>query len=150
VLAALTLSYGPSIEDRKSVFAIAADYVLAPVFSADGLFIALAIEPKSNAHAQDLQRRIPLSHSAFESILANINSIKPLGGFEEEFGAKFVHGGRAWGNQRYRNAYLQTAELISYAPSRPIAFAYIYYMHPVTGVAKIPRDSRLDDQVRLT
>jgi hypothetical protein len=72
VLAALALSYGPSIEDRKPVFAIPADYVLAPVFSADGLLIAVSIEPKSNTHAQDLQRRIPLSQSAFESILANV------------------------------------------------------------------------------
>jgi hypothetical protein len=139
VLAALTLSYGPSVDNRKPLFVIASDYVLAPVFSADDLLIEISIEPKSNSNRQDQQRSIQLSRSDFELIIANINSIKPLGALEEDFPAKFVHGGRAWGNLRHEHAYLQTAEPISYGPPRPIAFAYIYYLHPVTGIAKIPR-----------
>lgn len=145
VLAALTLSYGPSVDNRKPLFVIAPDYVLAPVFSADDLLIEISIEPKSNSTGQDQQRSIQLSQSDFELILANINSIKPLGALEEDFPAKFVHGGRAWGNLRHQHAYLQTAELISYGPPRPIAFAYIYYLHPVTGIAKIPRDSKPEE-----
>ncbi len=49
------------------------------------------------------------------------------------------------GNLRHQHAYLQTAELISYGPPRPIAFAYIFYLHPVTGKAKIPRDSKPEE-----
>jgi hypothetical protein len=145
VLAAITLSYGPSADNRKPLFTIAPDYVLTPTFSADGLLIEISIEPKSNRDAQDPQRPIQLSRSEFELILANINSIKPLGAFEEDFPAKFVHGGRAWGNLRYQNAYLQTAEPINHVPPRPIAFAYIYYLHPVTGIAKIPSGSKPEE-----
>jgi hypothetical protein len=144
VLAALTRSYGPSVDNRKPFFVIAPDYVLAPVFSADGSLIEISIEPKSNGNAQDHQRSIQLSRSEFELILANINSIKPLGAFEEDFPAKLLHGGRAWGNRRYLRAYLQTAELPS-SGRPPIAFAYIFYLHPVTGTAKIPRDSRPEE-----
>jgi hypothetical protein len=145
VLAALTLSYGPPVDNRKPLFVIAPDYALAPFFSADGSLIEISIEPKSYSNRQDPQRSIQLSRSEFELILANIDSIKPLGAFEEDFHAKFVHGGRAWGNLRYQHAYLQTAEPISYGPPRPIAFAYIYYLHPVTGIAKIPRSSKPEE-----
>ena len=145
VLAAFTLSYGPSVDKRKPLFAIAPDYVLAPTFSADGLLIEISIGPKSNSPAQGLQRAIQLSRSEFELILANISSIKPLGPFQEDFPAKVVHGGRAWGNMRYESAYLQTAEPISDGPPRPIAFAYIYYLHPVTGIAKISRGSKPEE-----
>jgi hypothetical protein len=145
VLAALTLSYGPSVDDGKPLFVTAPDYFLAPVFSADGLLIEISLEPKSDSHGQDPQRPIQLSRSEFESILANINSIKPLGTFEEDFPAKFVRGGRAWGNARYQHAYLQTAEPINHVPPRPIAFAYIYYLHPVTGIAAIPRGSKPEE-----
>jgi hypothetical protein len=89
---------------------------LIPTFSAEGLLIEISIQPKSNSNGQDQQRSIQLSRSEFELILANINSIKPLGAYEEDFHAKFVHGGRAWGNLRYQRAYLQTAEPISYGP----------------------------------
>ncbi len=142
VIAALTLSYGPSVDNRKPLFAITPDYVLAPVFSADDLLIEISIEPKSNSNGQ---RSIELSRSDFELILANINSIKPLGAHEEDLPFKFATGGRAAGMQRHRNAYLQTAELISHGPPRPIAFAHIYYLHPVTGIAKISRGSKPED-----
>jgi len=145
VLAALTLAYGQPVEKGKPVFAITTEYVLSPVFSADALLIEIAIEPKSNNHEQDPQRPWQLSRSEFDSILANINSIKPLGALKEDFPAKFVHGGRAWGNMRYHDAYLETAEPISHVSPRPIAFAYIYYLHPVTGMATIPSGSRLDE-----
>ena len=145
VLAALTLSYGPSVDNRKPLFTIAPDYLLIPTFSADGLLIEISIQPKSNSNGQDQQRSIQRSRYEFESILANISSIKPLGAYEEDFYAKFVHGGRAWGNLRYQHAYLQTAEPISYGPPRPIAFAYIYYLHSVTGIAKIPRGSKPEE-----
>jgi len=145
VLAALTLSYRQAAEKGKLVFELKADYFLSPVFSADGLLIEISIEPKSKNHERDPHRPVQLSKSEFESILTNINSIKPIGKMEEDLGGQFIHGGRAWGSQRYRNAYMRTAELISYASPRPIAFVYIYYLHPVTGVAKIPRDSKPED-----
>jgi hypothetical protein len=145
VLAALTLSYGASVDSRKALFTIAPNYVLTPTFSADGLLIEISIEPKSNSNGHDLQRSIQLSRPEFELILANVNSIKPLGAIEEDFPAKFVVGGRAWGNLRYQHAYLQTAERISYGPPRPIAFAYVYYLHPVTGIAKISRGSKPEE-----
>jgi hypothetical protein len=65
-LAALTLSYGPSVDNRRPLFVIAPDYVLAPVFSADDLLIEISIEPKSNSNGQDQQRSIQLSRSDFE------------------------------------------------------------------------------------
>jgi hypothetical protein len=145
VLAALTLTYGQPVEKGKPVFAITTDYVLSPVFSADGLLIEISIEPKSNTHGQNPQRSFQLSRSDFDSILGNINSIKPLGEFKEDFPSKFVHGGRAWGNVRYQNSYLETAEPINHVPPRPIAFAYIYYLHPVTGLATIPGGSKPDE-----
>ena len=145
VLVALALSYGPSVDNRKPLYVIALDYVLAPFFSADGLLIEISIEPKPKGNGQDQQRSFQLSRAEFDLILANINSIKPLGAFEEDFPAKFVHGGRAWGNLRYQHAYLQTAEPINHGPPRPIAFAYIYYLHPVTGIAKIPLGSKPDE-----
>jgi hypothetical protein len=145
VLAALTLSYGPSVDNRKPLFTIAPDYLLTPIFSADGLLIEISIEPKSNSNGQDQQRSIQLSRSEFELILANISSIKPLGAYEEDFHAKFVLAGRAWGSLRYQHAYLQTAEPISYGSPRPIAFVYIYYLHSVTGIAKIPRGSKPEE-----
>jgi hypothetical protein len=129
----------------KPVFAITTDYVLSLVFSADGLLIEISIAPRSNSHGQNPQRSFQLSRSEFDSILANINSIKPLGAFKEDFPGQFVHGGRAWGNVRYQNSYLETAEPINHVPPRPIAFAYIYYLHPVTGLATIPGGSKPDE-----
>jgi hypothetical protein len=145
VITALSLSYGRSIDDSKPLFALTAEYVLAPIFSAGGLLIEFSIEPNSSAHSRDPQHSVQLSQPEFESILANVNSIKPLGVLKEEFPAKFGSGSRAWGIQRYQNGYLQTAALISHAPPLPIAFAYIYYLHPVTGIAKIPGDGKPDE-----
>lgn len=145
VLAALTRVYGQSVDNKEPIFAITIDYVLVPVFSDDDLLIELSIEPKSDTHGQDPRRPAHISQSSFHSVLANISSIKPLGRFQEDFGAKFATGGRAGGTQRYQNGYLQTAELIGYPPPLPIAFARIYYLHPVTGIAKISRDSMREE-----
>jgi TonB family protein len=145
VLAALTGSYGHPIKKRSVSFAVTEDYVLTPVFSGDGLLIEIAIEPRAKIYGQRDNRSVDLSDSEFQSILANINSIKPLGPLEEELGGKFRGAGKAWGSWRYSNAYLQTAELLGNLPPRPIAFAYIYYLHEVTGIAKVPRDSKPED-----
>jgi hypothetical protein len=110
--------------NQKPVFAITTDYVLAPVFSDDDLLIEISIQPKSDTHGQDAQRPAHLSQSGFRSVLVQINSIRPLGRIEEDYSAKFVIGGRAWGTLRYQNGYLQTAELIGHAPPLPIAFTH--------------------------
>ncbi len=93
VLAALSLSYGAPSPSKKLFFAVTPNYVLTPNFSSDGLLIEISLEPKSNTPEPHPQRDAWLTHAEFESILANINSIKPLGALEEEFPAKFVHGG---------------------------------------------------------
>jgi Gram-negative bacterial TonB protein C-terminal len=144
VLAALTGSYGHPIEGSSS-FAVTEDYILKPVFSGQGLLIEIAIEPRAKIYGQRDNRSVDLSDSEFQSILANINSIKPLGPLEEELGGKFGTAGRAWGSSRYRNGYLQTAELLGEAPPRPVVFAYIYYLHEVTGIAKLPIGSKPED-----
>ena len=100
VLNALSLSYGQAF-DRDSSFALKADYILRPDFSADGLLIEVSIQPK---HGRDPYSSTHLSKAEFESILANINSIKPVGAFEEDDGA-IVSGGRARRSQRYQSAY---------------------------------------------
>jgi len=144
VLAALTLSYGPPVDKRKPFFVIAPDYVLTPVFSSTGLLIRISIEPKSNSPGRDPGHPVQLSKSEFEIVLANLDSIKPMGNHEEDLGA-IVHGWRAWETKRYQNAYLRTAELIGYGSPRPVEFAYIYYLHPVTGIARLPRGSNPQD-----
>ena len=123
VIASLAVLYGKPINKQNSLFAVTPDYVLSSSFS-DGVLVAISIEPRPNIDIS-LKRSIQLSKAEFDLILANVNSIKPLGQFEEEFGAKFVHGGRAHGTQRYRNAYLQTAEPIFDVPTRPVAVAHI-------------------------
>ena len=143
VIASLAVLYGKPINKQNSLFAVTPDYVLSSSFS-DGVLVAISIEPRPNIDIS-LKRSIQLSKAEFDLILANVNSIKPLGQFEEEFGAKFVHGGRAHGTQRYRNAYLQTAEPIFDVPTRPVAVAHIYYLHPVTGTAKMSPTSNPED-----
>jgi hypothetical protein len=71
-------------------------------------------------------RNVPLTSPSpdFGQFWCKINSIRPLGRIEEDYSAKFVIGGRAWGTLRYQNGYLQTAELIGHAPPLPIAFTH--------------------------
>jgi hypothetical protein len=142
VLSALRLSYGQPVNNEKSEFAISGNYLLTPTFSSTGTLIKIGIDPRFGPGSS---KSPPLSRPIFEAVLANLNSIKPLGAFAESFGAEFVLGGRAWGNRRYENGYLQTAEPIDEHAPRSVAFAYIYYLHPVTGVGKVPRDSRPED-----
>jgi hypothetical protein len=83
-----------------------------------------------------------LSKSEWESILANLNTIKPLGDFEEELGAMFVSGGRGQREQRYQNGYIASREVV--LPPHPVVSASIYYIHLVTGAPRIPRGSKPD------
>jgi hypothetical protein len=137
VIHALTLSYGQSVDKERLRFAIEPDYVLVPIFSDDGLLTEILIEPRS---ARDPSRVVQLSKSEFDSMLAMLASIKPLGALEEEYGVKFISGWRMHGTQRYHSAYLETAELMGQSRPLPIESARIYYLHSVTGVPKIEGD----------
>lgn len=138
VISALTLSYGPRA-NRNSKFAIAGNYLLTPTFSSAGTLTKVGIDPRFGPGSSESP---PLSRPIFEAILANLNSIKPLGAFAESFGAEFVHGGRAWASRRYENGYLQTAESTGEHAPRSVAFANIYYLDPVIGIGEVPRDSK--------
>lgn len=136
VLHALELSYGKSADERHPRFTIKPEYALVPTFSEDGLLTAISIAPTSS---RDPSRVVALSRAEFDSLVATLASIKPLGTFEEGPGGKFVSGWRAHGTQRYQNAFIETAELMGQEEPSPIESASIYYLHPVTGVAKLDR-----------
>lgn len=134
VLHALTLSYGPSLDEQHPRFAIKTNYVLVPSFSGDGLLIEISIEPKSSGHSSHVSQ---LSRSELDSLLAALASIKPSGAFEQDYGVKFRSGWRVHGRQAYHNEYLETAELRGEGQPLPIESARNYYLHSVTGVSKI-------------
>jgi hypothetical protein len=137
VVAALGVLYGKPV-NSKPEFAIAPNYVLRPIFSGTGTLVRVSVEPTTSIGDE----RSQLSRPEWESILANLNTIKPLGDFEEELGAKFVSGGRGQGEQRYQNGYIALREVV--LPQRPVVSASIYYIHSVTGVPRIPRGSKPD------
>ena len=81
----------------------------------------------------------------WDSILANLNTIKPLGDFEEEL-PLYANGGRSQTEKCYEHGYIAIVEIVE-PPSTSIQSAQIYYLHPVTGIPKIPKDSKPHDAV---
>lgn len=141
VLTSLTSLYGQPVGKYQHHFVVTSDYFLIPTFSEDGLLVAISIEPKPDAYGPDHRRRVQLPKADFDQILANINSIKPLGEFRQDGGAGFSGGGREWSRQQFENGYIEREDLLAYDPLLPISTATIYYLHPVTGFARIPLDS---------
>jgi len=139
VLSALIQSYGKSIDATKPVFEISSDFVLAPQFSADSLFIKISIEPKDGL---GIYRGAQLSKSEFDVVLAKISSIKALGNLQEDSRFGIMHGGRVSSTKQYENAFFEIDELGSYRAPRPVASAHVFYMHPVTVVVDLLRSSR--------
>lgn len=138
ILSALTMSYGEPIGEHHSVFQLNRSYLLTPYFSNDGILTKISIDPR---YGLGSAKSPPMSRLEFEKVLANLNSIKPLGAFEETSAGEFVTGGRAWVQKRYENAYLDTEEPIFGQPLT-IANAEIYYLHSVTGSGRVPKDSK--------
>lgn len=138
VLHALGLSYR-HLAGKQPVFELNSDHFLTPIFSTDGILLEISIEPKS---PPGIGNAVPISRSKFDLIMANLQSIKPLGAIQESMDAGFVHGGRAWGSLRYERGYMRLAEQLGVGAPRPIVAARIYYLHQVTGIGSTPRDSR--------
>lgn len=137
VLSALVLSYGQPLKGESPVFVTADNYLLTPTFSTDGILVEVSIDPRFG-----LGNTPPLSRPAFEVVLTNLNSIKPLGTFEESDDGVFMSGGRAWINTRYEHGYLETKEPLLSEMPRPVSMASIYYLHQVSGKGRVPGDSR--------
>lgn len=139
VIHALTLSYRAPKDEAHPSFAVNSDYELVPSFSTDGLLIKVSIDPKPSRGP----RWVQLSRVEFESLLATINSIKPIGVFEEEAGGNarsaYVHIER-----RYSEAYLLTEEVSENRQFRAMESAAIYYLHAVNGALNIRRGESLD------
>lgn len=138
-LHAFEVAYGRSLDAKSPRFDLRSRHLLVPSFSEDGLLIEISIEAKP----EYLTRAPKISRSEFDSLLASLVSIKPLGAFEDDDG-KFVSGWRAHGRQRYQNGFLETEELLGYGSPAPIASARIYYLHAVKGVPKIGPDETPD------
>jgi hypothetical protein len=137
VLTALRVLYGKPL-NGKLEFSITPKYVLRPIFSAQGSLVRVSAEPRSIG-----EEVAPIPRSEWDSILAKLNTIKPLGDFEEEFGAMFISGGRAQGEQRYQNGYVGMRIVV--LPPHPVVSASIYYIHSVTGVPRLPSGSKPQD-----
>jgi hypothetical protein len=137
VLAALRVLYGNPL-NGKSEFAATPGYVVRPVFSQRNVLVRIEVELRSGSIT-------PLSRSAWDSILATLNTIKPLGDFEEEL-PLYVSGGRSQTEQHYQHGYIAVVETIQRPPAS-VQSAHIYYLHPVTGIPRIPKDSKPHDAV---
>ncbi len=145
VLGSLAAMYGKSVDERIPTLAVTSDYVVIPGFSSAGVLIEISIEPKGDIRGQNTQHPVQLTRAEFDSILARLDSVKPIGSLEEDAPARFVSGGTASGTARYGNGYLATREVISSGRPLAIAVARIYYLHPVTGIAETPSDSNHED-----
>lgn len=141
ILSALTMSYGEPTGMHHSIFQLSTNYLLTPDFSDDGILTKISIDPK---YGLGSEKSPPIPRPEFEKILTNLNSIKPLGAFEEDLPAAFVFGGRAHKQQRYENAYIDTAEPII-QQTLTVATAQIYYLYSVTGSGRVPKDSKPED-----
>ena len=137
VLAALRSLYGRA-SNSKPEFALTTDHVLRPFFSLDGSLTRISVEPRSTG-----EKAAPLPKSEWDSVLANLNTVKPLGDFEEEVPV-FVGGGRAQGEQRYQHGYVAVVEILEPTPVG-VESAHIYYLHPVTGIPRISKSSKPQD-----
>lgn len=137
ILSALAASYGDPIDQHHSVFQINGRYLLTVNFTDDGILTQISIDPK---YGLGSVKSPPMSRLEFEKILANLNSIKPLGALQETLPAVFVTGGRGWGQKKYENAYLGTAEPIT--EPLTVATAHIDYLYLVVGSGRIPKDSK--------
>jgi hypothetical protein len=142
ILSALTMSYGEPLDKHHLLFQLNSTYLLTPYFSDDGILTKISIDPKYGLGSAESP---PMSRVEFEKILANLNSIKPLGTFEEDFSSAFVSGGRVSDQNRYENGYLDTSGPITEQPPRSVAAAKIYYLHSVKGSGRVPKDSKPKD-----
>jgi len=135
VLTALRVIYGNPLS-RNGEFAATPQYVLRPVFSRPNVLVRIEVEPRfANA--------TPLARSAWDSILATLNTIKPLGDFEEDM-SLYVSEGSSQIEQHYHQGYIAVVETNQPSPAS-VQSAHIYYLHPVTGIPKIPKDSNPHD-----
>jgi hypothetical protein len=140
VITALTALYGSPI-DGSPAFVLANGYKLSPVFSDAGLLIEVVVEPKAGF---DPSKGEYLTRDQFDSVFAQINSVKPLGNLLEQ-GPGFATGGRIGTSFQYEHGYLNTVEPLTHPRPRPISLAHIYCLPPVTGIARIPGDPNPND-----
>jgi hypothetical protein len=133
VIAALISLYGPP-KGGPQAFDLANGYKLSPVFSDAGLLVELVVEPKAGF---DPSKPNYLTRDQFDLVFAQINSVKALGKLLEQ-GPGFASGGRIGISFQYEHGYLNTVEPLTHPRPRPISVAHIYYLHPVTGIARIP------------
>jgi hypothetical protein len=135
VLTALRVIFGKPL-NRDGEFAATPQYVVRPVFSRPDVLVRIEVESRfANA--------TPLTRSAWDSILASLNTIKPLGDFEEDM-PLYVSEGRSQTEQHYQQGYIAVVETNQPSPSSVLS-AHIYYLHPVTGIPRIPKDSKPHD-----
>jgi len=134
-MATLTRLFGEPLDPSTLKFS-ASPYVITPQFSQDGALLSLDIQLNPKFNSSDLFR------SEFDRLLVLLGSVKPLGKHQEDLGVTIVHGSRGFECSRYEYAYLETAESITVPRPHPVQSAMIYYIHPVTGAAKLPKGSR--------
>lgn len=142
VLHALTLSYGQPSQGKDPRFTVTENHVLVPTFSEEGVLIEISIEPKPS---QIGSKPAMMPKGEYDSLLANLGSIKSIGPYEEGPDALFRSGWRDHGTIRYQNAFIETSERLGEGEPKPIESIRIYYLHPVTGVPKIGRDEKPDE-----
>lgn len=111
-------------------------YVITPTFSEPGLLLSLRIDLDSGVNSGDISR------SDFDRLLTLLDSVKPLGKYEES-DATIMHGGRDHVSKRYENGYLYTTESIGPLP-HAVQSASVFYLHAVSGIATLPTASKLE------
>jgi hypothetical protein len=71
-----------------------------------------------------------------------LNLVKPLGEHKEDLGGEFVHGGKAWTQQRFESAYISMGTLVApHGSERRVAAVCVYYLRAVAGVVHFAASS---------
>ncbi|HEV2117901.1 MAG TPA: hypothetical protein VGR48_17835 [Terriglobales bacterium] len=129
VLSEMTKSFGSPVRVEPPLYGFGDAYTVAPVFSPGGAVERICVEPKDYGSSSYLYQ------SEYDELLRLLSLVKPLGGHKEDLGVEFMHGGRAWTQQRFENAYISVGRLVgSIGTERRIDAVCMYYLRPVAGI----------------
>lgn len=126
MLSEMTKSFGSPVRVEPPLYGFGDAYTVAPVFSPSGAVERICVEPKDYGSSSYLYQ------SEYDELLRLLSLVKPLGAHKENLGVEFVHGGRAWTQQRFENAYISVGRLVG-PPRRRTQDSCRMHVLPASG-----------------
>jgi hypothetical protein len=137
VIAAMSKKFGAASPSNSSTFKLKDNYQIVATFAPSGELIGMEIIPGKMPDS--------ITPEEFQDTIQFINSVKPLGRFEERLGASSVTGMREHRAELYSAGYMSISEELCRKKPCPVASARIDYLYPKTVIVQIPESFSLKD-----